>query len=75
MERAEERRILWLDTKRAFETSTFYRSRVKTQRQTVRIYGFGNLGVDEMFTRLPELFLRQQPAQDQESGSDKSHPG
>lgn len=57
MERADERPILWLDTKRAFETSIFHRRRVKTQRHTVRIYCFGNLGVDEMLTRLPELFL------------------
>lgn len=60
MQTAEERRILWLDTKRAFETSIFHRSRVKIKRQTVRIYCFGNLGLDEMLASLPVLFLHEE---------------
>jgi len=57
MERAEERRILGCDTNRAVQTSMVHRIRVKRQRQTVKVYRFGNPGIDEIFTRLPDLFL------------------
>lgn len=52
--------IRCLDSKSAPEKSVLVRSRVKTQGYTVKLHCVGNQKLDEIATRLPELFLHNE---------------
>jgi hypothetical protein len=49
-----------LDSKSAFENSVLVCCRVKTQGYTLKLHGVGSQKLDEIATRLPELFLHNE---------------
>lgn len=60
MKRAIKRPAVSLHSERCFDSSDLVLSRIKTPGQTVTIYCVGKLGLDEMLTRLPDLFLQEE---------------
>ena len=56
---AIKRSILWRDSGSTVENSMVVRRHPNAKGYTWKIYAFGDLGLDEVFMRLPELFLQK----------------